>query len=75
MLYVFYPSDVLLSVRLSVTLSVTSRSSIETDERIELVFSIWVSFHLYSVCCNEIQAGLSAKIRYFPPKFYLKLGI
>jgi len=34
---------VCVSVCLSVRPSVTSRSSIETDERIELIFGTWVS--------------------------------
>jgi len=34
-----------VSVCLSVCLSVTSRCSIETDERIELVFGVWAPFH------------------------------
>jgi len=36
-------------VPVSVCLSVTSRSSIETDERIELVFGMAASFHLHYV--------------------------
>jgi len=45
----FYPLDVmlarLLAAIVSVRLSVTSRSSIETVERIELVFGMRASFH------------------------------
>ena len=45
----------------SVRLSITSRCSIETDERIELVFGVGASFHL---CYKEIH--VPSKIRYRP---------
>jgi len=40
-----------VSVSLSVCLSVTTQSSIETDERIELDFVMGASFHLYHTLC------------------------
>jgi len=40
-----------VSVSLSVCLSVTTQSSIETDERIELDFGMGASFHLYHTLC------------------------
>ena len=49
-------------VPVSVSLSVTSRTFIETDERIELVFGMAASFHLHYV---KRKFGYS-KIRVLP---------
>jgi len=40
-----------MALRLTVSVSVTSRCSVETDERIELVFGMEVSFHLSYTAC------------------------
>jgi len=53
-LYGFYPRDAmvarLLAMALCLSVSVTSRCSVETDERIELVFVMGASFH----CAKKI---------------------
>ena len=58
----------------SVYLSVTSRSSVETAERIELGFFAWMLFLIYPVLCYK-EFQISTKIRgvYFPPGLCPKL--
>jgi len=61
--FAFYPRDAmlarLLAMALCLCLPVTSRSSVETDEWIELVFVTGASFHLSYIVLKEIRVSLS----------------
>ena len=54
-----------VSVCLSVSVSITSRSSVETDERIELVYSLGASFRL-SCTVLKGNSGISKNKGTFP---------
>jgi len=60
-----------VSVSVSVCLSVTSRSSIETDERIELVLAWELPSTHHTPCCKKIM--VPPKIRYIPLEICSKL--
>jgi len=65
----FYPRDAMLLVLAialcpSVCQTVTSRNSIETDDRIELVLAWELPSTYPTMCCKKIR--VSPKIRVFP---------